>query len=149
MSNPAPRAVEVQVSDLVMQVGRPLLIVPEACNWLDLRSVLIAWKDTAEARRAVNAALPLLRKSAEVTIAEIVEEEVDRAAALSRVADVVAWLSRHGVDASYRVPEQRDDAAAQLERIASDVGAGVVVAGAWRPCESSAAFADKYVKKGG
>jgi nucleotide-binding universal stress UspA family protein len=122
---------QVNPEDLVMQVGRPLLVVPEACNWLDLRSVLVAWKDTAEARRAVSDALPLLGKSTEVTIVEIVEDEADRAAALSRVGDVAAWLSRHGVSASPLVPEQSGDAAAQLERIASEVGAGVVVAGAY------------------
>ena len=123
--------VQVNPSDLVMQVGRPLLVVPETCNWLDLRSVLVAWKDTAEARRAVSDALPLLRKSTEVTIVEIVEDEADRAAALLRVEDVAAWLSRHGVQASQQVPEQCGDAATQLERVASDVGAGVVIAGAY------------------
>lgn len=123
--------VQVNPSDLVMQLGRPLLVVPENCNWLDLRSAMVAWKDTVEARRALGAALPLLRRSVEVTVAEIVEDEADRSAALSRIEDVVAWLSRHGVDASYQVPEQPGDAAAQLERIASDVGAGVVVAGAY------------------
>ena len=123
--------VQVNPSDLVMQVGRPLLVVPETCNWLDLRSVLVAWKDTAEARRAVSDALPLLRKSSEVTIVEIVEDEVDRAAALLRVEDVAAWLSRHGVRASQQVPGQCGDAAAQLEQVVSDVGAGVVIAGAY------------------
>jgi nucleotide-binding universal stress UspA family protein len=123
--------VQVNASDLVMQVGRPLLVVPETCNWLDLRSVLVAWKDTAEARRAVSDALPLLGQAKEVTVAEIVEDEAEREAALSRVGDVTAWLSRHGVSASPLVPEQSGDAAAQLERIASEVGAGVVVAGAY------------------
>ena len=124
--------VQVNPSDLVMQVGRPLLVVPETCNWLDLRSVLVAWKDTAEARRAVSDALPLLRKSTEVTIVEIVEDEADRAAALLRVEDVAAWLSRHGVQAS-RAGARGNVAMlpTQLERIASDVGAGVVVAGAY------------------
>jgi len=122
---------QVSPSDLVMQAGRPLLVVPDACNWLDLRSVLVAWKDTAEARRAVSDALPLLRKSTEVTVVEIVEDEADRATAGSRVRDVVAWLSRHGVRASEQIPEQRGDAVTQLERIASDVGAGVVIAGAY------------------
>ena len=122
---------QVNPNDLVMQVGRPLLVVPETCSWLDLRSVLIAWKDTAEARRAVSDALPLLWQAKEVTVAEIVEDEAGRAAALSRVGDVAAWLSRHGVSASPLVPEQRGDAAAQLERIASEVGAGVTVAGAY------------------
>ena len=123
--------VQANPSDLVMQVGRPLLVVPATCNWLDLRSVLVAWKDTAEARRAVSDALPLLRKSTEVTIVEIVEDEADRAAVLSRLDDVVAWLSRHGVIASQQVPDQCGDAATQLERTASNVGAGVVVAGAY------------------
>jgi nucleotide-binding universal stress UspA family protein len=122
---------QVNPSDLVMQVGRPLLVVPETCDWLDLRSVLVAWKDTAEARRAVSDALPLLGQAKEVTVAEIVEDEADRPAAQSRVGDVVAWLSRHGVRASQLVPEQLGDAATQLERIASDVGAGAVIAGAY------------------
>jgi nucleotide-binding universal stress UspA family protein len=123
--------VQVNPSDLVMQAGRPLLVVSDTFNWLDLRSVLVAWKDTAEARRAVSDALPLLRQSTEVTVVEIVEDQADRAAALLRVGDVVAWLSRHGVRASQLVPEQRGDAATQLERIASEVGAGLVIAGAY------------------
>ena len=123
--------VQANPSDLVLQVGRPLLVVPESCNWLDLRSVLVAWKDTAESRRAISDALPLLRKSTEVTIVEILEDEANRVAALSRVEDVAAWLSRHGVVASQQVPEQPGDATTQLERIASNVGAGVVIAGAY------------------
>lgn len=122
---------QVNPNDLVLQMGRPLLVVPETCNWLDLRSVLVAWKDTAESRRAVSDALPLLGQAKEVTVAEIVEDEADRAAALSRIGDVIAWLSRHGVSASSLVPEQRGDAPTQLERVASEVGAGVVIAGAY------------------
>ena len=123
--------VQVSPSDLVMQAGRPLLVIPDACNWLDLRSVLIAWKDTAEARRAVADALPLLRKATDVTVVEIVEEQANRPAALSQVKDVAAWLSRHGVSASEQVPEECGEAGGLLERIASEVGAGVVVAGAY------------------
>jgi nucleotide-binding universal stress UspA family protein len=123
--------VQVSPSDLVMQAGRPLLVVPDACNWLDLRSVLIAWKDTTEARRAVADALLLLRKATDVTVVEIVEEQANRPAALSRVKDVAAWLSRHGVSASEQVPEECGEAGGLLERIASEVGAGVVVAGAY------------------
>jgi nucleotide-binding universal stress UspA family protein len=40
-------------------------------------------------------------------------------------------LARHGVVALQQVPEQCGDAATQLERIASDLGAGVVIAGAY------------------
>jgi nucleotide-binding universal stress UspA family protein len=117
-----------------MQAGRPLLVVPEAASWLDLRSVLVAWKDTPEARRATAASLPMLRKARDVTVAEIPEQGRSRPAALSRVRDVVTWLSCHGISASGLVPEKLDEernAAVQLDGIAADVGAGVIVAGAY------------------
>ena len=117
--------------DLVMQAGRPLFIAPDNVSWLDLRSVLVAWKDTPEARRAIADSLPMLRKAKYVTIAEIVEADDSRSAAVSRVKDVVAWLSRHGVPASELVPEKNGDAIAQLDAIAANVDAGVVVAGAY------------------
>jgi nucleotide-binding universal stress UspA family protein len=118
-------------SDLVMQTGRPLLVVPDTSSWLDLRSVLIAWKDTPEARRAIADALPMLRQSKDVNVVEIVEDDAERPSASSGIEDVVAWLSRHGVVASGQVPDHCGDAARQLERIASEIGAGLVVAGAY------------------
>ncbi|QOZ56355.1 universal stress protein [Bradyrhizobium sp. CCBAU 53338] len=122
----------VSPKDLVMQAGRPLLVVPDRINWLDLRSVLVAWKDTPEARRAVADALPMLRKARDVVVVEIPEEGDDRSAAMAQVSDVAAWLARHGITATARVPEAGSEAAAvQLERIAGDVGAGLIVAGAY------------------
>ena len=119
--------------DLVMQAGRPLLIVPDSASWLDLRSVLVAWKDTPEARRAIADSLPMLRKAKGVTVAEILEERGSRTAAGQRVGDVVAWLSRHSVSASELVADKDEDrdSTAQLDGIAADVGAGVIVAGAY------------------
>jgi nucleotide-binding universal stress UspA family protein len=118
-------------SDLVMQAGRPLIVVPPAVQWLDLRSVLVAWKDTREARRAVFDALPILAAAKEVTIAEVPEQDTDRAEAMSRVADVAAWLRSHGIVAHTSVPEAAADVSEQLDRIATNVGAGAVVAGAY------------------
>ncbi len=42
----------VDTGDLVMQAGRPVLAVPAAIAALDARRIVIAWKDTREARRA-------------------------------------------------------------------------------------------------
>jgi nucleotide-binding universal stress UspA family protein len=119
--------------DLVMQAGRPLLVVPDRINWLDLRSVLVAWKDTPEARRAVADALPMLRKARDVAIVEIAEQDDDPSAVMARVGDVAAWLARHGVTATARVPENagNETAAVQLENIAGEVGAGLIIAGAY------------------
>lgn len=119
--------------DLVMQAGRPLLVVPDSADWVDLRSVLVGWKDTTEARRAIANALPVLRKARSVTVAEIAETKDSRSAAASRVRDVAAWLSRHGVSAAELVADRDEDrdAAGQLDGIAADVGAGLIVAGAY------------------
>jgi nucleotide-binding universal stress UspA family protein len=118
-------------NDLVMQVGRPLLVVPPSVRWLDLRSALVAWKDGAEARRAIAGALPLLRKAGEVVVAAIAEDENDRSEMLRRADDVVSWLARHGIQASPMVPERIGNAQIQLDRIAADITAGFVVAGAY------------------
>ncbi|MEO8317124.1 MAG: universal stress protein [Bradyrhizobium sp.] len=117
--------------DLLMQAGRPVLVVPPSVQWLDLRSVLVAWKDVREARRAVCDALPILAAAKEVVIAEIPERDSPRAEALSHVADVAAWLRGHGILASTVVPETTAGVTEQLEKIAADVGAGMVVAGAY------------------
>lgn len=116
-----------------MQAGRPLLIVPDGANWLDLRSVLVAWKGAPEARRALADALPMLRKARDITIIEIPEGDDDGSAATARATDVAAWLARHGVAATARIPEAATDqtAAAQLEKIADEAGAGLIVAGAY------------------
>ena len=118
-------------SDLVLQAGRPLLVVPAAVKWLDLRSALVAWKDCPEARRAVADALPLLAKVREVTVAGIAEEEGTQAAVRQQAEDVVGWLSRHGIAARAQVPGKSGNAVQQLDRIAADTGAGLVVAGAY------------------
>jgi hypothetical protein len=74
--------------------------------------------------------LPMLRQAKDVNVVEIIEDEIDRPVALSGVNDV-AWLSRHGLVASGQVPGECGDVARQLDRVASQVGAGLVVAGAY------------------
>ena len=117
--------------DLVMQAGRPLLVVPDTVDWLDLRRVVVAWKDTPEARRAVVDALPMLREAKEVSVIQILEADEDRSAALARVNDVVAWLSRHSISASGSVSEAGRNAVAQVDAVFGEVGASLIVAGAY------------------
>jgi nucleotide-binding universal stress UspA family protein len=126
-------SVAVDPSDLAMQGGRPLIVVPPTVQWLDPRSVLVAWKDVREARRAVFDALPILATAKEVTITEMPEQGVDRAEALSHVEDVAGWLRGHGILANAVVPEVESEVAIaeQLDKVAANVGAGVVIAGAY------------------
>ena len=118
-------------SDLVLQLGRPLLVVPSSAKWLDLRSALVAWKDCPEARRAVADALPLLARVKEVTVAAVAEQEGTQAAVRRQAEDVAGWLARHGIASRVQVPEHCGNAVKQLDRIAADTRTGVVVAGAY------------------
>lgn len=116
-------------ADFVMSVGRPVLVVPPEPAELRAERALVAWKDTREARRAVWDALPLLKLAGRVIVAEIDDE--DLTAARARVADVAAWLRRHGVIAESTVAPAFGDGAAQLDLMASEEGADLIVAGAY------------------
>ncbi|WP_315776381.1 MULTISPECIES: universal stress protein [unclassified Bradyrhizobium] len=119
--------------DLVMQAGRPLLVVPDNASSLDLGTVLVAWKETSEARRALTDALPLLAKASGVVVVEILETATEYDACAARLSDVVAWLGRHKIVASARVaePGQGRNVVATLDAVAADLSAGLVVAGAY------------------
>ena len=47
---------------IVLAAGRPVLVVPRGIRRFRPSRVLIAWKDTREARRAVRDALPFLKR---------------------------------------------------------------------------------------
>lgn len=122
---------QLDLGALLMQVGRPVLVVPPQAEWLDMRVVMVAWKDTKQARRAVADALPLLHRADEVKIVEVFEDHDAAAAANERVRDVAAWLARRGIDATALVTDARGDAVGQLDQAATDAGAHIIVAGAY------------------
>jgi nucleotide-binding universal stress UspA family protein len=118
---------KLRVGDLVMEAGRPLLIIPASMQTANFNRIVIAWKDTSEARRAITDALPLLHAATQVTVVEIVPEDGLTEAAL-RCDSVVGWLQRHGIQASAK-PFGSEDEAATL-RTATE-GADLIVAGAY------------------
>jgi nucleotide-binding universal stress UspA family protein len=120
----------VSIGDLVMQVGRPVLIVPAATDRLRLERVIVGWKDTRESRRAAIDALPLLKRADHVVVVEIAGEE-ELAAARTHVEDVVGWLERHGVVAEALACRSSGDEATRLSNIAQEQDADLIVAGAY------------------
>ena len=120
----------VGVADLVLKTGRPLLIVGRDVARLDLSSAVVAWKDSREARRAVEDALPLLRLAERVTVVEMAPAEA-LADARNRVDDVADWLARHGIAASGQAVAAAGDTATQLSSLAAELGAGLLVGGAY------------------
>jgi nucleotide-binding universal stress UspA family protein len=123
-------ATRAMAGELVMQCGRPVLVVPAAMATQSLDRVMVAWKDTREARRAALDALPLLKLARFVAVAEIAAGE-DLPAARARVDDVSRWLAGHGVAAEPMAVALQQDDAEQLGSLARKSGANMIVAGAY------------------
>jgi nucleotide-binding universal stress UspA family protein len=80
----------------LMESGRPLLLVPPEMPATLGKRVAIAWNGSAEAGRAVAAALPLLAEAEAVTILSVSEDERTTATPADELAAYLAW---HGVSA--------------------------------------------------
>ena len=94
------------------------------------KNILVAWKDTREARRAVADAMPFLVHADDVLVATM--EDHERAVARSSVADVVKYLMRHGVKARSEVAgHERANDIDTLVGMAENMGADLIVAGAY------------------
>lgn len=118
-------------SDLVIQAGRPILLVPERAPHFVGAVAVVAWKETREARRAVIDALPLLRRAGDVIVYAVCEDgEMDDLTA--QTDDVVEHLQRHGVIARAKVAERpTHDVAQDIQTVVARHGADLVVAGAY------------------
>jgi nucleotide-binding universal stress UspA family protein len=117
--------------EVIMAAGRPVLVVPPGVGGLEARHIVVAWKDTREARRAVWDALPLLR-AAETVHAVEVADPAELQAATARIADVVRHLERHQVKAHGQIRAQREASAAdEVISVAEQHGADLIVAGAY------------------
>lgn len=121
---------QLDLGALVMQAGRPVLVVPPATAVLRLERVLLCSRDTPESRRAACDALPLLKLVGQVSVVEIAGQE-GLAEARLRVRDVAGWLGRHGVSAEGQGVLSTGDDAGRLCSLAEEQGAGLIVAGAY------------------
>jgi nucleotide-binding universal stress UspA family protein len=120
----------VNIGDLVMRIGRPMLIVPPDVEALDVTNVVVGWKESRETRRAIVDALPLLQQAGRVLVVEIAAQE-DLSDARERLKDVVDWLGRHGVTAEFLAAPSTGSDATRLDAITQEHGAGLIVAGAY------------------
>ena len=121
----------LDVGAAIVNMGRPALVVPEGIASLVVEHVVIGWKDTREARRAVQDALPFLHLAAHVTIVEACREGEDKSA-LAHLNDVAHYFHRHRIECSPKViVERQGSAAAQLIKAAQGERADLLVTGAY------------------
>ncbi len=117
-------------AELAITSGRPVLVAPPAAPPLSAKQVLLAWKDTREARRALSDALPFFEQADRVVVAAVCPE-VDAEQALHQTDDVVRALRRRGITAEAKVAQEKHPEGFHILRQASLEGADLIVCGAY------------------
>lgn len=119
------------VSEVILTSGRPVLVAPPSGSYCSARQILVAWKDTREARRAVVDALPFLKRAEDVVVLELCET-ADMEGAEHRTVEVTEFLRRHAINA--RAEAEPCTSSAVLDKLndrAGRLGADLIVAGAY------------------
>ena len=123
---------QVDVGELILTAGRPVRVAPPQGGHLNAQQVLIAWKDTREARRAVADALPFLKRAKDVVVLEIHgEEDGEGDAASHHTNEVAKALGRHGIAARARTLTAKEAPEDLIESEAEAQGADLIVAGGY------------------
>ena len=112
--------------------GRGVLVVPPGSRPADaIRRVLVCWRDTREAARAVAEAVPFLEKATKVTILSVDPEQKDGGKS-EPLADIARHISRCGapVEVTIEQSQGRDVSDVILEQ-ARRTSADLIVMGGY------------------
>jgi nucleotide-binding universal stress UspA family protein len=120
------------IEQLLVKSGRPVLISassPPSPPHALADTVMVCWRETAEAVRALGAAMPFLADANRVVVTSVAERGQDAA---KSVGDVIRHLSLHGIPAEGHVPMTNGVAIADaLASAAQACRADLIVLGAY------------------
>jgi nucleotide-binding universal stress UspA family protein len=117
------------LEQLLMGCGRPVLIAGSVRRPMLDGTIMVCWKETPEAARALHAAMPFLIHAHRVVVVSIEEHGDDPAEALSEVARQLAW---NGVRSELRTIVSEAAAIPHLlSSAARECGADLMVLGAY------------------
>lgn len=121
---------ELLAQDVVFAAGRPVLLLPDGTGPGAWRRILIGWDGGRTAARALADSLPFCREAGEVRLVTVTGEKP-----IAQPAGIEAargHLIRHGIAAEAgEIPAEGADAGTALLRHAGEIGADLVVAGAF------------------
>ena len=121
------------VTDIIMDSGRPVLIVPKGAKFGDLSGkAVVGWDGSREATRAVFDALPLLKRAKTVDLVTVGKSGDVKDAVRSGGGELASILSRHGVKAEVVMVERGDiNAGDALLKYASEQDGDLLVMGCY------------------
>jgi len=120
----------ISAADVVMQAGRPVLRTPASGMALEPAVVVVAWKNTREARRALADSLPFLRR-AEAVIIMSVRESGDSGEAVDGIGDARAFLAAREIKATGVALPKSGRQGEDILLAAARASADLIVAGAF------------------
>jgi nucleotide-binding universal stress UspA family protein len=117
---------------LALESGRPVLTIPYAGRYSTVgRRIVIAWKKSREASRAVFDALPLLRVADAVHILEI-KERGDEDTEFAADTSIAVSLGRHGIKPEVQTSIASDISVGdEILSRAADLAADLLIMGAY------------------
>ncbi|BEP55520.1 universal stress protein [Variovorax sp. V118] len=131
-SNRTDTIVRALAEHVLMDVGRPVMVVPSAGTFYEVpKRILVGWDGSREAAVAVQAALPALRRAARVTLVSLRHSNDEDNAQRLLTADMVQYLLRHGVQARAESQVTEIDIADSLLSRISDLDADLLVMGGY------------------
>ncbi len=121
------------VSTVVMELGRPILVVPFAGHFASVgERIVVGWNASQEASRAVFDALPFLTRSSEVSVTWTDPQAESDQAGDFPGSEIATSLARHGVKATISsAPSGEISAGDAILNYAADCDADLVVIGAY------------------
>ena len=129
-NRPADEFRAVSPDIIALQSGRPVLVVPEGYQAETLADhALVAWDGKRAAARALNDAMSVLeekpRKVSVVTVGNLLRD-------MPKAIGISTHLERHGIEAEFiSVPSTGRDIAGVIQKTARDIGAKLIVMGAY------------------
>jgi nucleotide-binding universal stress UspA family protein len=124
------RCREAEAAELAIISGRPVLVAPSHGRPLEAKHVVLAWKETREARRALSDAMPLFERAEAVAVVQVCGRD-ESGDAKGCVEDVAAMLRRRKINAEGRIVTREHADSQQILREASAFGADLIVMGAY------------------
>ncbi len=121
------------VTDIIMDSGRPVLIIPKGGNFGDLSGkAVVGWDGSREATRAVFDALPLLKRAKTVDLVTVGKSSDAKDAVRAGGGEMASILSRHDVNAELATVDRGDAAAGDaLLKYASEKDGDLLVMGCY------------------
>ncbi len=117
---------------LAMHGVRPVLVVPPSYGGAPIADgVVVGWDGSAQAIRAIGAAMPLLARAGTVRLALVNPDLESGLHGEEPGADMALYLARHGVRVEVLVERTRIPVGEALLGVAGACGAGLLVTGAF------------------